>query len=229
MSKIIIDSLGFSYDQNVVLSNLNLKIERNGIYPLIGLNGAGKSTLVKLILGELKPTQGSILIDNENPHELSLLERASKISYLPQFDFIDPSIEVNELLQMSYFSREHRYWNLQDNRFKRLIEDFDIERFLNKKIGEVSGGERKKILLASTFLQQGAIVILDEPFASLDPKRKGEVGNLITSEKNRIVIVVTHEEKFIQSHIEKTIALKNKNLFNQGSVEDSLFLCEVYN
>ena len=225
---IVLHSLSFSYGENMILKDIDLSIKDDGLYPLVGLNGEGKTTLCKLIMGLLRPQSGQILVGGKKPWTLRPGERAKLFSYLPQEGSFSPGLTVKELLSMSFFHLNCRYWKI--NLAKEgagVIEDFSLTPLLDSLYDNLSGGQKRKVLLASCLLQKAPVVVLDEPFSFLDPKKKREIGGLIEGVVGRKVLVVCHDVSFIERHLPRTLGLKNKRL-KTWEGKGKGFLEEVY-
>ena len=211
--KIDIENLTFSYGKKILFDKANMSINGPGIYPIIGANGVGKTSLCLLLMGLLAPYKGRIVVNNQIPQNLSALERAKIFSYLPQQEEINAHVKVRELLKMSLFYRDHVYWRAEFDCFEeKLLEDFNLVSFLDSPFGHLSGGEKRKVLLASMFLRGRSIAVLDEPFSFLDPGQKREVIGLIEKNKNRIIVAISHEMSFIKRHFNNALYVKNKTI-----------------
>ncbi len=226
--RIFIEDLGLTYGDKIIFDGANMFLNKPGIYPLIGLNGAGKTSLCRLLMGLLPPDEGRVVVNEKNPALLIPLDRSKFFSYLPQQEEIFSSVNVRELLRMNFFYRDSFYWRIEFNdREKNLLENFGILSYLDSPFEQLSGGERRKILLTSMFLRDSPIIILDEPFIFLDPKRKKEMIKLIEEEKERFIIVVSHDRDFVKKHLGNTFCLKNKAIEAAQGTYDDVFN-EVY-
>ena len=223
---IALESLSFSYGAGRVLDGVDLIVDRPGVYPLAGLNGGGKTTLLKLIAGLLAPDRGRVLVGGGEPSRVGALARAGLVSYVPQEDDVSPDVGVGELLQMALFRREPRYWRADfGRRGERIVDSLELASLLEARYGELSGGQKRKVLVAAGFLQDAPVVVLDEPLAFLDPKRKGEVESFVESWVDRVVVVAGHDLPFIERHFERAVCLRDGKVVRAGR-ED--FVREVY-
>ena len=211
--RILVHDLGFVYGERRLFDKASLLIKTPGIYPLIGLNGMGKTSLCRLLMGLQIPNKGRIEVNEENPASFTPLERSKVFSYLPQEEEIAFDVSVRELLRMSFFYRDSSYWRVEfSHQEKTLLKNFGLVSSLDCPFGQLSGGEKRKVLLASVFLRESPIIILDEPFIFLDPKRRDEMSKLIEAERGRLIIVVSHEKDFVKKHLKNTFYLKNGNI-----------------
>ncbi|MGC1631746.1 MAG: ABC transporter ATP-binding protein, partial [Gelidibacter sp.] len=143
------------FGKNEVLSGLNLKIGEGGIFAVLGPNGSGKTTLIKSILGMVIPNKGTVTVLGENIKTGS--DYRHKIDYLPQIANFPNNLKVKELITMIKDLRGNVDLD------QELISLFKLEPFLDKKLGNLSGGTKQKVNLVLTFMFDSPLVILDEP------------------------------------------------------------------
>ena len=223
---IAVESLSFAYSAKRVLDCVDFTVEKPGVYPLAGLNGGGKSTLCRLLAGLLAPSGGSVRIGDAEPSKMGAARRASLVSYVPQEDGISSEVGVGELLNMAFFRRDRRYWRADFGREgARVVEELELAPFLETRYGELSGGQKRKVLIAAGFLQDAPVVVLDEPLAFLDPKRKGEVEAFVESRRDKHIVVAGHDLPFIERHFERVICLRDGKILRAGREG---FVEEVY-
>lgn len=195
-----IENLNYKYPRHKdnTLENISLEIKDGDVVALLGLNGCGKTTLIKNIVGLLPPTSGNIIIDNVDVNKISIKERSKLISYVSQKINNIEDVLVRDYLSFSFANRLNFNERPNQNQIKELdemAEKFEISRLLNKKIDEISGGERQKVSICSAMLQNTKVIVLDEPTSALDLKNQYLVLNLIyeiSKEKNKTVIFSTH-------------------------------------
>lgn len=180
-------SKGFSKKQ--VLKNINIEFKGNNIVGILGPNGAGKSTLFKIIVGIMKPSSGRILYGETDVTNLSIWERIRLgIGYLPQ--------ESAVFRDMSVYDNLYCVWEIWKNGAAVNIIDetltlFGIDYVRNLKASKLSGGELRKLELARIHLMKSKMMLLDEPFAGIDPVSVITLKQLITNLKNSCCIVLT--------------------------------------
>jgi zinc transport system ATP-binding protein len=246
MSVIDIQNLSFSYAKQVVLEDINIKIEKKDFLAIIGPNGGGKSTLVKNILGLEKIQQGSIKI-----FDGSIKNNISKIGYVPQNTNINTSfpIKVLEVVLMGHIKSDieqnksksflHKYFNIGYNEFEKscalnALRQVGMEQLAHNKISSLSGGQRQRVMIARALCNHPEILILDEPTASIDVAGQKQIYDLLKIlNKSISIVVVSHDISVILSYASK-VAHINKNLtyhdisdkkeFNQNKDEH---FCEV--
>ena len=223
---IAVRSLSFSYGPKGVLDGVDFAMQEPGLYPLAGLNGGGKSTLCRLLAGLIAPCGGSVSVGGREPSKLPVLQRARLVSYVPQEDDIFPAVVVGELLDMAFFPKSRRYWTADFGATGTgVIKRLGLSRLLKVRYGELSGGQKRKVLIAAGFLQDSPLVVLDEPLAFLDPKSKGEVEAFIGSWSDRFIVVSGHDLPFIERHFDRAIFLRQGKVLRAGR-ED--FVEDVY-
>ncbi len=199
MQSVEIKKLCFGYNSNkLVLDNLDFHCKDGSINVLLGLNGCGKTTLIKCIAGLLTPQCGEILVDGKNLKEISIKNRARIMSYVSQ-----KNSNIDDFLVFDYLSfgttSELAFYSSpkeeQKEKIKKQAERFNIAHLLNKRLGELPGGERQIVSICSAIIQDTKIVVLDEPTSALDIKNQNIVLTLIkqiAKEEKRTFILSSH-------------------------------------
>jgi len=213
MNKIIeIEHLFASYDRKIVLRDVNLNVYERDFLGIIGSNGGGKTTLIKLILGLLKPDSGDIRFfrDGKPVNNMSM-------GYLPQYSAIDKKfpISVYDVILsglsrkkslISKFSDEHHA------QVAEIITRMELHGFEQKTIGQLSGGQLQRVLLARAIVSNPEIVILDEPNTYIDKRFESRLyETLYEINKERAIILVSHDIGTVISNV-KSIACVNETL-----------------
>ncbi|RKX32739.1 MAG: ABC transporter ATP-binding protein [Verrucomicrobia bacterium] len=207
-----IDNLKKRFGRLEVLKSLCLEINAGGIISVLGPNGSGKTTLIKSILGMVVPDNGSITIDGR-----SVLRRwryRDNISYLPQIAHFPGNLSVTELVRMVRDLRS------KESRHPEMIELFELEPFLNKKLSNLSGGTKQKVNLVLTFMFESDLILLDEPTAGLDPISLIHLRELLQRErsKGRTIIVTTHIMSFAEEISDEIVFVLDGKIHFKGSV-----------
>ena len=186
-----IENLHKNFGKLTVLDGLNLEIKQGGIFAILGPNGSGKTTLIKCLLGMVIPNSGNIT--HENQSILHKWRYRNKINYLPQIANFPANLTVNELLKMVKNLRP------KASNDKELISKFGVESFLNKKLGNLSGGTKQKINIILTFMFDSDLIILDEPTTGLDPISLIYLKKIIQEEKakGKTILVTTHNMSLV--------------------------------
>lgn len=192
-----------TFDSNLALKDINLYIKKGDKTLIAGQNGAGKSTLLKVILGELHPTKGEILVNGINPfadRKLAL----SNISFVPQ---LPPPLKLN-LAEISAYVNTTTGAKFEDiKRYCQLL-NFDIQIEKKKPFFKLSGGMKQKFLIALALARKSEILIFDEPTANLDFKARQSFLNLIKSEFiSKTLIIISHRLSEIEGITNRIVEL----------------------
>lgn len=190
-------NLQFSYDERVILKDINLEFERGKFYSIIGPNGSGKSTLVKNILGILKKDTGTLTIDGKEFNTYSNQEISKILSYVPQNITTDFDFTIEEMVSMGRFPYLKRFENLRSEDKLMVDEALRITKLLelkDKKITKVSGGELQRASVARCIAQDTDFIILDEPVNHLDISHQVEImKSLSNMTPQKTIITVMHD------------------------------------
>lgn len=208
-----IKKLNKKFGKLTVLDELDLSIDSGGIFAILGPNGSGKTTLIKSILGMVIPDRGDILIQGESV--LKKWKYRNEIDYLPQIANFPANLTVNELIKMVKNLRP------KPAQEKPLIELFDLQPYLDKKLGNLSGGTKQKVNLVLTFMFDSPLIILDEPTNGLDPVSLIRLKDLINKEKEKgkTLLVTTHIMSFVEEVADEIVFLLDGNIYFKGDVK----------
>ena len=178
------ENLCKDFDNYKVLKNVNLTIESNKIYGLLGKNGTGKSTLLKLINDLLTPTSGTILIKGEKPS----VNTKKIIAYLPERTYLDKGMSVKQVLK--YFNEF--YDNFDNDKALSLLKDLNLD--IDMKISKMSKGMQEKLQLILVMSRTADLYILDEPLGGVDPATRDYILDTILTNFNEgaSIIISTH-------------------------------------
>ena len=203
------------FGKNEVLKDLDLSINQGGIFAVLGPNGSGKTTLIKSILGMVIPQSGSIKL-NGNTIKKDWKYRKD-IDYLPQIANFPNNLSVKELIKMIKDLRASNTNNEQ-----ALIELFRLEPFLDKKLGNLSGGTKQKVNLVLTFMFDSPLVILDEPTTGLDPISLIRLKDLITKEKEKgkTILITSHIMSFVEEVADEIVFLLEGKIYFKGTISE---------
>jgi len=218
MSLIDIKNLSLGYDGNIVLKNINLKIEENAFLCVVGPNGSGKSTLIKGILGLIKPISGTIIFNNL---------RQNFIGYMPQETKVDSNFpaSVLEIVLSGTLNKKSMslFYTKEDKKLAiKNLKILGIESLKNKHFSELSGGQRQKVLLARSLCATSKLLILDEPSNNLDSKSKKNLYDILkdlNKNYNITIIMITHDLDHNNLIGNKILSLREDDIF-YGTTED---------
>ncbi len=208
---ISIRDLSFSYDTQMVLTDVNLEVNSLDSICVVGPNGGGKSTLIKLIVGLLSPDTGTVRVFGERPEAARL-----KIGYVPQYAHYDPQfpISVFEVVCMGCLggSFTGRYNKSDREQVMKSLATTRIEDLAKRPFSSISGGQRQRVLIARALASRGDILILDEPTANIDHESELHFFDLLTElNRDMTILMVTHEVGFASTFF-KRIACVNKQV-----------------
>lgn len=215
-----INNLSVQYNNIPALSNISLSVAENDFLAIIGPNGGGKSTLIKTVLGIIKPQCGTIKIFGQSHEKYSF-----PIGYVPQFSNFsrDFPIKVIDVIMIGRLTGRinlfHQYTNMDYKIAENLMKKLDIIYLKNRQIGQLSGGQLQKVLIARALATEPKLLLLDEPTASVDNDSKTEIYEFLkVVNQFTTIILVTHDIAAISSYI-KNIACLNKELYYHGELE----------
>lgn len=208
-----IEGLCKQFNKNTVLSDLDLNISKKGIFAVLGPNGSGKTTLIKSILGMVIPDKGTIKVLGEDIRKTS--DYRKKIDYLPQIANFPSNLKVKELITMIKDLRGNT------TRDKQLIEQFGLEPYLDKKLGNLSGGTKQKVNIVLSFMFNSPILILDEPTTGLDPLSLIELKKLILEEKEngKTILITSHIMSFVEEMTDEIVFILEGNIYFKGAIQ----------
>jgi len=196
-----------------VLDGLDLDIKEGGIFAILGPNGSGKTTLIKCLLGMVIPNKGDILFEGKSV--LKKCEYRNNLNYLPQIANFPPKLSVIELINMVKNLRP------KNSNEQELIQLFGLNSFLNKKLGNLSGGTKQKVNLVLTFMFDSDLIILDEPTTGLDPISLIHLKELIQKEKEKgkTILITTHIMSFVNEVADEIVFLLDGKIYFKGSID----------
>jgi len=211
---VIIENLHKKFNKNIVLRGINLNITEGGIFAILGPNGSGKTTLIKAVLGMVIPNKGNITVLGENIKNNS--DYRSRIDYLPQIANFPNNLKVKELIKMIKDLRSNT------NEDDRLIKLFKLEPFLNKKLGNLSGGTKQKVNIVLTFMFNSPLIILDEPTTGLDPISLIRLKELIQTEKakGKTILITSHIMSFVEEVSDEIVFLLEGQIYFKGTITE---------
>jgi len=218
---------GYSRDHPALL-NVSLCVEKNGFMAVIGPNGGGKTTLLKVILGLLKPTSGTVRVFGREPGQF----RRAELGYVPQVipnrDFPATVLDVVLLGRLGNQGLMRRYSPGDRNSAMENLELLGVAHLAKTRIDRLSGGQKQRVLIARALVSEPGILLLDEPLASVDIETQQSFYNLLVELNSRMAIVmVTHDVGAVSSHV-KTIACINTRLFSHGPSIHREVVAEAY-
>ena len=211
----IID-LSKTYDTKEAVRNISFKVKENEIIGILGPNGCGKTTTIGMILGLLKPTKGKVLINGIE------IEK-QRVDLLNKLNFISPYIELPKKLtvrqNLEVYGRLYDVKKLE-NKIDYLSEKLRLNEFINKITGELSSGQKNRVSLAKSIINDPSVLLLDEPTASLDP----ETGDFVRSfleeyqkEKKTSILLASHNMAEVERLCSSVLMMNKGSIIDQGT------------
>lgn len=215
-----IDNLSVFYGEDCALDKISLSVAEHEFLGIIGPNGGGKTTLLKSILGLVQPKSGTVRIFGQTG-----AKARRNIGYVPQFSRFDRRfpISVEEVVLMGRLAGRSAWfvrYDAQDHDLiQSLLERLEIADLRKRQIGQLSGGQLQRVLIARALAVEPRILILDEPTASVDSASKTRIYDILKElNKDITILIVTHDLSAVSSNIDK-IACLNQQLFYHGRTE----------
>ena len=194
---ISLENVNVRYGNNVALENASIKIPYHSFTGVIGMNGAGKSTLFKAIMGLVKPTTGTVTICGDDPFTA---QKHGHVAYVPQSELVDWDfpVSVYDVVMMGRIGTQNVFKMANDvdhAAVKTALERVNMTEFKARQIGELSGGQKKRVFVARALAQGADILLLDEPFAGLDATTEKSLIALFIGlkESGKTIIIATHD------------------------------------
>lgn len=194
MARVIVENLQKTYKGRKVVNDVSFYVEQGEVVGLLGPNGAGKTTTFYMVIGLITPEQGNIFLDNENITQYPMHIRARKgLSYLPQEPSAFRKLTVQENIMAILETLDVPAYE-RKKRLSMLLEELDISHLRDSKAYTLSGGERRRLEITRALVSSPAFILLDEPFAGIDPKAIADIQKIIErlAEKHIGVLITDH-------------------------------------
>ena len=218
---ISLENISLSFKNRVILDNISFVLNHGQILGLLGPNGVGKSTVFNVITGLLKPSHGKIIINNENVIDYPISSRSKKfkIGYVPQYGGYFHDLTLKENLKAI---AEIQIDDIKKRKIKidYLISQFELDNVLNIQAKFLSGGQKKKLVIALSLLSDPKVLLLDEPFAALDVLTIKMLKELIVNlqtQNNLSVCICDHQARDLLSCVDVAIILSNGKVIAKGT------------
>jgi iron complex transport system ATP-binding protein len=223
-----IDDVTIRYEARTVLRHISLDVNAGEVLALIGPNGVGKSTLIRACGGSLKPIGGRIAIDGQDTYRLRVEDRAKLIAVVPQAVRLPDTFTVFETVLMG--RTPYLGWLGRESEKDRSAVQAALDRtstldLADRPIGELSGGEQQRVLIARALAQSARILLLDEPTAHLDLKHQANILSLVCDlahEENYAVLIALHDLNLAAQYADRVALLSNGAVGAIGTPEEVL-------
>mgnify|MGYP001289642173 CR=1 FL=1 len=212
-------NLSKTYDSKEAVQNISFKVNKNEIIGILGPNGCGKTTTIGMILGLLKPTKGNVLINGIE------IEK-QRVNLLNELNFISPYIELPKKLTVKQNLEVYgRLYDVKELRLKidYLTEKLRLNEFINKITGELSSGQKNRVSLAKSIINDPLVLLLDEPTASLDP----ETGDFVRSfleeyqrERKASILLASHNMSEVERLCSSVLMMNKGSIIDQGTPKE---------
>lgn len=216
------DNMVKTYKKRKVVNNISIKVEQGEIVGLLGPNGAGKTTSFYMIVGLIKPNEGKIYLDGEEITPLPMFKRAQLgIGYLAQEPSVFRKLTVEEnimaVLEMTKLSKKE-----QKDKMEALLEEFSLGHVRKNKGQVLSGGERRRTEIARALSVDPKFVLLDEPFAGVDPIAVEEIQGIVAKlkERNIGILITDHNVQETLSITDRAYLMFEGKLLKAGTAEE---------
>lgn len=226
MEAIKVKNLSVSYEDNLIIENMNLSIPKGEISIIIGSNGCGKSTLLKTISRINKPKSGEIYINNKNIKDVKEKDIAKEAAFLPQGPICPSGLTVRELVAYGRFPHQKLLGGLSKEDKKVInwaIDETGLSEYKDREVSSLSGGQRQRAWIAMVLAQETEIIMLDEPTTYLDMSYQLEVLEVLeklNKEKNITIVIVLHELNNACRFAHNIIGLKKGKVVCMGKPKD---------
>lgn len=219
---LVVRNIGKSYKRRPILRDVSMELRRGEVVALLGPNGAGKTTCFYAIAGLITPEAGTVMVDGFDVTLLPMYRRAKTgIGYLPQeasiFRGLSVENNIRSILELSIKDRTRRQHMLDD-----LLAEFSIEHLRRAPAVSLSGGERRRVEIARCLASQPNYVLLDEPFAGVDPIAVGEIRELVAQLKGRGigVLITDHNVRETLEIVDRAYILHDGKVLKSGTPKD---------
>jgi len=219
IATIEVNNLAKQFKNTLAVNNISFKINKGTIIGLLGPNGCGKSTTIGMMLGLIKPTSGTVVINGQNIEN-------NRTSLLEKMNFISPYIELPKKLtveeNLKVYGRLYGVKNLE-GKISEIMEKLNLTEFKKRKTGELSSGQKNRVSLAKALVNDPEILLLDEPTASLDPDVGDNIRTFIedfASKKGATILLASHNMNEVERLCHEVMMMKDGKIIDKGKSSD---------
>ena len=224
-----IRDLSFSYNGETVLEHVNLTIGRREFISVVGPNGGGKTTLLRLVLGLIEPTAGTVRVFGQRP-----AQARGRVGYLPQHAQMDPRFpaSVSDVVLTGRLATARPfglYRKADREAARKALGDVDLSDQARRPYSDLSGGQRQRVLIARALVSEPELLLLDEPTAGLDAHMENELYDLLKALNERLTIVlVTHDLGFVSQIVQSVACVRRTVVVHPTSEITGEIIREIY-
>ena len=215
-----VQNLTKKFNSYLAVNNINFTIKKGETLGLLGPNGCGKTTSIGMMLGLITPTSGEVLINNKNVNSANRNDLLSKMNFASPYIELPKKLTVRENLEV--YGRLYGVESIK-NRIAEISENLNLNKFLNKKTGELSSGQKNRVSLAKSLINKPDVLFLDEPTASLDP----DIGDFVRQyieiykSKNPITILLaSHNMREVERLCDTVVMMKEGRIVDSGTCKE---------
>jgi len=205
-----------------VIEEVTLQLERGEVVGLLGPNGAGKTTTFQMLTGMIRPDAGAIVLDGHDVTAMPFYDRARfGIAYLPQAPFVPRGLTVEQNIRLVLEARLAD-GAAQKGKMDDLLAEFRLGDLRAKKVGDLSGGQRRRCEIAITLACEPSFAMLDEPFAGVDPHATEEIGRMIhhLAERDIGVLITDHKARELLGIVQRAYVIESGRVLAEGEVAE---------
>lgn len=221
---IIVDSVNKSYDQNLVLDDVNVRIARGGVTALVGPNGAGKSTLLSVISRLLQADSGSVSVDGMDVRKTDSRELARHLAILRQDNTLTVRLTVRDLVAFGRHPHSRGRLTVDDERHITSALDYlDLGPLADRFLDELSGGQRQRAFVAMVLCQDTDYVLLDEPLNNMDMAHAVAIMELLrqaADDLGKTIVIVLHDINAASAYADHIVAMRNGSVVAEGAPDE---------
>ena len=225
MNRLIIKKISKEYDSKKIVSNVSIEVNTGEVIGLLGPNGAGKTTCFYMVTGLISPESGKIYMNNKDITKLSIDERANLgIGYLAQEPSIFRGLSVNDNILAILEHRNDINKKEKKEKLLELLKTFNIEHIRNTMGISLSGGERRRAEIARALASNPKFILLDEPFAGIDPISVIDIQDIIKKLKNNNIgiLITDHNVRETLDVCDRSYILNNSKIIAEGKSKEIL-------
>ena len=223
-----IKNMSFAYQNRNVLKDVNLTVPRGDFATLVGPNGGGKPTLLKLLLGLLTPSSGTIRIFDTTP-----VKSRTKIGYMPQYSHLDMQFPVT-VMDVALMGRLGKGgWDRYSSRdtacAAMALEEVKMDTFKNSHFNALSGGQKQRVLIARALCSEPELLLLDEPTSNIDQESEQDLFKILSRLNQRMtILLVSHDLGFTSQVVKSVICVNRQVVIHPTTTMDGTMIKDIY-